>query len=221
MDKIQLLAIVVLMTFGRTDTILANDYFPDIKEEIPQEIVDCFIEKTEEEVVIEEEIIVEVDNEEEVIEEIEPNSTSYTIPDYPGMKKWMTYKKFNSNTKQKQLQDLAHTDVFGCRLVDQRYCVALGTHFGTDIGQYVDLILENGAVIPCILADCKAPQHTDSSNIFSNTTHNLCASEFVVDPDALHDECKKRGDMSFLYEEWNSPVETVIVYELNIFNASE
>lgn len=148
---------------------------------------------------------------------IEVEIGTYEIPDYPGMKKWMSYKSFSSGTAQKKLQNISSTDGNGLRVTaDGRYCVAMGTHFEMNIGQRFDLILQNGHTIPCVLADVKAPQDTDASNIFSNKNKNLCASEFVVAPNKLHKEAKKRGDVSVIHSKWNSPVKYVKVYKSNV-----
>lgn len=75
----------------------------------------------------------------------------------------------------------AYTDAnTGIRMVDNRYCVALGSYYASTIGQKVDLYLETGVVIPCILGDCKADCHTNWD------THQYCNSngsvaEFIVD----------------------------------------
>ena len=220
MENLRLLGLIFPLITLNIKPIYAEEMFPSIRQEIPKELVENFIDNfQQEEVEIEEEVVIIEDIEEEEVfieEEIDIQSVSYNIPEYPGMKKWMSYKAFSKTSKQAQLQQLAHTDGYGCRLVEQRYCVALGTHYGAEIGQYIDLVLENGAVIPCILSDVKAPQHTDPQNIFSNTNKNLCASEFVVDPNKLKRECKASGDMSKLYIEWESPVSTIIKYNTNI-----
>ena len=141
----------------------------------------------------------------------------YEVPEYNGMKKWESYKGFNVNSKQKQLQKLATTDPeTGIRTVNGRYCVALGTHFTEEIGQYFDLILENGEVIPCILGDVKAPKHTDKNNIFSISGSNKCASEFIVDTKELNEDAKQSGDISSIKSSWNSRVASVVVYNINL-----
>lgn len=239
MKKLKILALFGLVIILNSNVVLADSVFADIREDNnltnleeyfePQRKEDFdfdkyFNQKLEEELnKIEEPAMAPIEETEEVQEEVEievitPEGISFEIPDYPGMKKWMSYKVFSSSTPQGQLQSMAYTDSFGCRMIGQRYCVAIGTRYGAQIGQFFDLRLQNGAVIPCIMSDAKSPQHTDSTNTFSNTTPNLCASEFVVDIDVLENECKKRGDMSFLYPEWGSPVAEVILYELNVFN---
>lgn len=144
------------------------------------------------------------------------DSKSYTVPKNSGFKSYMHYEAItNTNSKQYKLQkEYAYTGNYGIRMVNGRYCIALGSHFTTKIGQYVDLILENGTVIPCVLADGKADKHTDEQNIV--TIHNGCVAEFVVSS-SLEPKAKKRGDVSYCDEAWESPVAEVVVYDKNVF----
>ena len=144
--------------------------------------------------------------------------TDYSVPNYSGFKSWMDYHEITMNgSGQKNLQEeYAYTGKYGIRQINDRYCVAIGSYFTTEIGQYFDLILKNGEVIPCILADRKDDGDTDSDNIF--TSKNGCATEFVVDNDALHYLASGNGDISDCYEEWNSPVKTIRIYKKNIFD---
>ena len=96
-------------------------------------------------------------------------------------------------------------------MVNGRYCVAIGSHFGCKIGQYFDLILANGEVIPCIMADQKANKHTDSANIITTSTN--CLSEFIVDRNALNRDAKRDGNISSCCEEWKSHVVKIRVYK--------
>ena len=142
----------------------------------------------------------------------------YSVPDYSGFKSWMDYHKITMNgSEQKILQEnYAYSGKYGIRQINGRYCVAIGSYFTTEIGQYFDLILKNGEVIPCILADRKDDGDTDSDNIF--TSKNGCATEFVIDNDALHYLASGNGDISDCCEEWNSPVKTIRIYKKNIFD---
>jgi hypothetical protein len=83
--------------------------------------------------------------------------------------------------------------------------VAIGSHFNTEIGQYFDLVLENGIVIPCVMGDQKSNRHTDSSNIV--TVASGCASEFIVDRTVF------RGAVVNQYKGWDSKVKKIIVYD--------
>ena len=144
------------------------------------------------------------------------DSDLYDLPSYSGYKSWMDYQMITSSgSPQKLLQDeYAYTGTYGIRQINGRYCVAIGSYFTTEIGQYFDLILENGTVIPCILADQKADEDTDDDGIF--TLHNGCATEFIIDFDYLNYAAKRDGDISSCADEWDSPVETIRVYEKNI-----
>ena len=164
---------------------------------------------------------IEVTEEIEVVEEEYVETIAYTTYDIPknkGFKSYMDYKAITSrSSKQFQLQNLyANTSDCGIRVVNDRYCIAVGMHFDAEIGQYLDLILENGVIIPCVLSDVKADIHTDESNIV--TLANGCVSEFVVDTPSLYNTAKKMGDISYCYAEWRSPVVQIVVYEQNVFN---
>lgn len=143
--------------------------------------------------------------------------TLYDVPTTSGFKSYMDYRSITStNSRQYRLQNrYAETGNYGIRMVDGRYCVAIGSHFTSNIGQYFDLILENGTVIPCVLSDQKADKHTDSNNIV--TMHNGCMSEFIVDTNFLSDSAKNRGNISFCNDSWDSKVVQVRVYNKNVF----
>lgn len=141
----------------------------------------------------------------------------YSVPEYSGYKSWMPYTAITSiSSPQYFLQnEYAYTGTYGIRQINGRYCVAVGSHFTDDIGQYFDLILENGTVVPCILADQKANEDTDEDNIF--TSWNGCATEFIVDTENLNYAAKRDGDISSCCDDWDSPVAQIKVYEKNIF----
>lgn len=143
--------------------------------------------------------------------------TPYDVPVTSGFKSYMDYRSITStDSKQYILQNrYAETGDYGIRMVDGRYCVAIGSHFTSNIGQYFDLILENGTVIPCVLSDQKADKHTDSNNIV--TMHNGCMSEFIVDTNFLSDSAKNRGNISYCNDSWDSKVVQVRVYNKNVF----
>ena len=151
----------------------------------------------------------------------ELNYRCYSVPLTSGFKSYMPYAKsngesiFNKNSNQYKLQQQCQTGLYGIRVKDGRYCVAIGTGFNADVGTYFDLILANGTVIPCIVADIKADKHTDSNNMVTKASG--CLTEFVVDNGSLNKMAKKMGDISYCSDKWNSRVEKVRVYEKNIF----
>ena len=157
--------------------------------------------------------------EKEAVEVVDIKETSsykeFIIPNYSGKKSWMSYKAItNHSSPQWKLQTMATTDENGFRKVDGLYTVAVGTHFGAGIGTKLDLVLENGTVINCVVGDIKANQHTDGSNLF---TANGCMSEFIVDKGSLNKAVKRDGNCSSLSKAWNSPVAKVLVYDKKVF----
>ena len=135
----------------------------------------------------------------------------YDVPKTRGFKSYMPYTAItNKKSKQYKLQQIASTGAYGIRVVDSRYLVAIGTAFNAEVGTYIDLILEDGFVIPCIAGDVKADKHTDSTNMV--TSANGCVSEFIIDSKALHKSIKKSGDVSSCNENWNGCVRAIVVY---------
>lgn len=205
-----LIAIIIRIVIVQTG--IAATIPPVTDTTVQEEIAEEYQEPEEPEKEVEEEQ--EIKEPEEVI-----NYITYNIPENKGFKSYMDYRTITSTgSKQFQLQNLyANTGDYGIRMVDDRFCIAVGTHFDAQIGQYLDLILENGSVIPCVLADVKADIHTDSNNII--TLANGCVSEFVVYTLSLHNMAKRMGDVSYCCEEWKSPIVEIIVYEQNAFDS--
>ena len=144
------------------------------------------------------------------------NYKDYTVPKTSGFKSYMPHTAITSKSSpQYKLQQQCQTGLYGIRVKDGRYCVAIGTGFNADVGTYFDLILANGTVIPCIVADIKADKHTDSNNMV--TKESGCLTEFVIDSSKLNKNAKCMGDISYCSDKWNSRVEKVRVYEKNIF----
>lgn len=154
------------------------------------------------------------------VDNIEPKQPLYKgvkIEGHSGMKTWMPHNLFSKKTLQYAVQQLAVTDFNGFRGVDGRFCVAVGSRVTTEIGVLIDVVLENGEVIPCIAADAKNDAHTDATNTF--TTASGCCCEFIVDTDKLVHRVKESGDVSSLYPEWDSPIVEFRVYEgLNVLD---
>lgn len=141
--------------------------------------------------------------------------TEIPLPDNPKYHGQKTYEYYTAITskrsKQYQLQQYAVTDEKGFRRIDDRYLVAVGTYFQAPTGTYIDIVLENGTVIPCIVGDIKANKDTDANNVYSKCG---CASEFMVDKTFVAlTGCK--GDVSNVMENWNSKVIQINVYHLN------
>ena len=150
------------------------------------------------------------------ISDVECEYKTYTIPSNEGFKSYMGYKAITAtgSTQYKIQNEYAYTGKYGIRQIGSRYCIGLGTYYGAELGQYVDLKLENGVIIKCVLSEFKADRDTDKNNIF---TPNGCCSEFIVDTPQLNKKAKGAGDISVCSEFWNSPVTEIIIYDKSIF----
>ena len=134
-----------------------------------------------------------------------------------GFKSYMSYKAITktSSPQWKIQHNFAYTGEYGIRMVGDRFCIAVGTGVGGSLGDYIDLVLANGEIIPCIISDRKANCHTYDDNI---TSFNSCVSEFLIDNSCLDANAKQRGNISYCKDEWNSPVVEFRRYNTNIWD---
>ena len=221
-------SLLILMLLPRPETTLGspelvNQYSLNYEqsqisnEENSENII--LLKEEEENVTIEEENDIEEELAADEVEVYQPIGIQYDLPyyvNYNGFKSYMSYRAIclNGSNELYLQRNYAITDENGLRTINNRYCVAMGTYFNLSIGQYFDLVLVNGTVIPCIMSDTKSDKHTDSNNVY--TVHSNCCSEFIVDTNYLSQNVKNRGNISYVFEEWNSPVVSVIAYEKNI-----
>lgn len=147
----------------------------------------------------------------DLISDHEITSSTYYAP-YNRIKSYMPYTAITSRSSaQWKLQQIAYTGTHGIRQVNGRYCIAVGSAYTSKIGQYIDLVLENGTVIPCILSDQKADKDTNSENTI--TEHDGSLVEFVVSSSNLSGSVRRMGDISYAQDDWNSMITQVIVYD--------
>lgn len=159
--------------------------------------------------IIEEEMIDTQDNIEKTKEDI--NFIKYDTPDDDSFKSYMDYRTLSDKTSlQYDLQQQAYTDLLtGIRMVDNRYLIAVGSYYTTEIGIHIDVIMNNGIVIQCILGDVKNDKHTDSTN---RQNPNGSVVEFIVDVNSINSIVKKQGDVSYAHEDFKGEIEYIYVY---------
>jgi len=130
-----------------------------------------------------------------------------------NFKSYMNYRAIRNKTSaQYKLQQLCTTDLDGFRRCANRYVIAVGSGVGGQVGDCVDLILENGQVICCVIGDYKGDKHTDAINL---TGKNGCCAEFIVDTFVLKRDIKLKGNIGLAYPGWESPVATLRRYDIN------
>lgn len=143
-----------------------------------------------------------------------PKAEKYTVYGTPAknaFKSYMSYRAVSSSSAQGKLQAKAKTDSeTGIRKVDGRYCIALGSYYCSKIGTKIDLVMANGNIVKCILADQKANCDTDAKN---QKTPDGSIAEFLVDMDKLPSKVKTMGDVSYAASELKGSISKIRVYE--------
>lgn len=135
-------------------------------------------------------------------------------------KPWTEYVVYNvKGSQQNKLQKVAKTDKkSGIRVVVdpygvERYCVALGTYWcgghPEHIGRCVDMVMENGHILPCVLADVKREEDAKRSR-YGKINNDVI--EFIVD--RKHLPSGVYGDMQRAGEEFEGDVVRMIVYDI-------
>lgn len=125
---------------------------------------------------------------------------------YGSYKCYMDYRCItDTSSPQWELQQGAWTDENGLRRVGDRYCVALGSAFGSTIGTNYIIELETGEMLRCVLADQKADRDTNAEH---TADMNGAVIEFVVDTPCLSDTVRSMGDISYI-EGFNGKVEKI------------
>lgn len=117
---------------------------------------------------------------------------------YVGQGSYKCYEDYraitDTSSPQWELQQGAWTDENGLRRVGDRYCIALGSAFGSMIGSKYIIELESGETFRAILADQKADRDTNAEH---TADMNGAVIEFVVDTPMLPDKVRSMGDVSY------------------------
>lgn len=158
----------------------------------------------------------------------DPTTTPEPTPKQAGkghtFKPYTRYTAYNlKSSQQYKLQKAAWTETrTGIRIVTDpngvdRYCVALGTAWAggqpKHIGRCLDVYMENGAVLHCVLADVKRQEDTvDGANLYGKTNNDVL--EFIVDGQKISQAVKTTGNVSNAGPEFVGGVERIEVFDL-------
>lgn len=146
-------------------------------------------------------------------------AASKNVPnDEPGcrshVKTYMAYTAVtskNSNQYKFLYSDKCYTDPkTGLRMSDGRYCIAVGTGYCSKIGTKINLVLEDGSIIKCILGDVKSDAHTDSSHRYHAIDGSV--AEFIVDYSIFNDLKDETGSVNWV-EGLDGKIEKVVVLD--------
>lgn len=150
--------------------------------------------------------------------ETDSKGTSYKVPNNEAgcksqFKSYMRYTMVThkSSDQYKLLNSEAcYTNTEnGLRMVGDRYCIAVGTGYCAEIGTWIDVILEDGNVIKCILADVKSDLHTDASHRYHSEDGSV--AEFVVDSEVFNTVKDGSGSVNFI-DGFDGKIVEIIVY---------
>lgn len=110
---------------------------------------------------------------------------------------YMDYKCItNSNSQQYKLQQMCWTDSQGIRRQGNDVCIALGSYYGTNIGDRYLITTDTGNSYTAVLADCKADIHTDANNQYREAGHgSKNIVEFIVDSNCLSGDVLLSGNI--------------------------
>lgn len=115
-------------------------------------------------------------------------------PANSSFKSYMDYRAItNTRSKQYAIQRACETDENGLRTYNGHYTVAVGSGFGATVGDYIDVKLETGVVLHCIVGDMKQDRHTGDDNI--QVTHNGNIVEFIVNANQLNSAARSSGSI--------------------------
>lgn len=118
------------------------------------------------------------------------------VPVVSQFKTFMDYRTITDRrSKQWALQTTAQTDPNGLRTCNGRFLVAVGSYFTTNVGENINVYLDDGTVLPCTVGDAKNDKHTINGH--STGTHNDVV-EFIVDQYNLYGTARKQGDISYV-----------------------
>lgn len=137
-------------------------------------------------------------------------ATTYDVPSNNSFKSYMDYRTIKSkDTRQYDLRLLSTTTDNGLRIYNGRYLIAIGTGYNAPAGSYVDVTLDTGVVLQCVVGDIKANCDTDPTN--KQDKNNNSVIEFVVDNDRIKRLTNGSGNVSSI-EPFAGEVVSITVY---------
>ena len=152
----------------------------------------------------------------EIETETQDGSIIWYAPDWYDSTR-LSYMDFRTITAPETLQYQLQYDgytvtdwVTGIRKRGDRYMIAIGQEFGLT-GTEVDVYLENGVEIPCIIGDSK--EYFDTINNEGRIGNDGGVVEFIVDTDYLPEEVVWLGSNEAQFNhDWQSPVDYIVIY---------
>ena len=141
------------------------------------------------------------------------NYVDMDTPSNNSFKSYMDYRTLSVYSEQGKMQAQSYTDgLTGIIIYDGRYCVAVGSGYTHTLGTYIDLIMENGSIIKCIVADAKSDEHTDTTTRRQNANGSIV--EFIVDTKVIDGNVRLMGNFSYLCEDFSGEIKYIRIYDM-------
>gem|GEM_PF-3666411 len=142
----------------------------------------------------------------------------FNVSGSKNFKAYMDFRKItNTSSLQYQIQSESYTDRNGLRYVKtedgKRYEVAVGTGYKVNVGDFVDVRLDDGAILHCVVADIKQDCDTDWSHKYAKDGSLL---EFIVDATKLSDRARKLGDISAAGKKFDGSPVSLVTFNSNV-----
>ena len=67
----------------------------------------------------------------------------------------------------------------GLRMVDNRYCIAVGTYYASHVGEKLDVVFDDGSILQCIVGEFKSDKNTNPTHQYHMSDGSVI--EFIVD----------------------------------------
>ena len=141
---------------------------------------------------------------------------SYQSPSSSTFKSYEDADCITDSTKlaQGRLKKKYHLDKSGVYMVEDRYCIAVGSYYTKKIGVKIDLVLSHNGrkrTLKCITADSK----DDSDTVNNHRVHkDGSIVEFVVKTSALPRKARYTyGDVSYAGKQFRGKIVEIRVYK--------
>ena len=140
---------------------------------------------------------------------------SYQSPSSSTFKSYEDADCITDSTKlaQGRLKKKYHLDKSGVYIVEDRYCIAVGSYYTKKIGVKIDLVLSHNGrkhTLKCITADSKA----DKDTIYNHRIHkDGSVAEFVVNTNSLSKKTRLMGDISYAGKQFKGKIIKIKIYK--------
>jgi hypothetical protein len=116
------------------------------------------------------------------------NYAEMSVPMNKNSFAYMNHSAITSkDSRQWQVKQIAYTDIYGLRCVEQYYLVAMGTYYGK-VGDKFKIHTASGGWYVVMLGDIKSDAHTDSTHRVCQTNGSII--EFIMDGSVITNSTK-------------------------------